>query len=182
LILVCWLPAGCGPKPNEVKQGQITLRWDGPLEGGLSGPAKADWCPALRLLEIQSIHGDTGVALALYPVDTVGPGSYRIVEPVRAESFPPAASIAVRWLSRNVVQGFQGDSGQLDLERSAAGQLSGRVHARARSVVDTQQIALTGTFQGLRPLTDSLRCSPEDTNPENFERDETTEPDPTDVD
>ena len=181
LVLLCWLPAGCSPKPNERELGQITIRWDGSREGSLSGPASAGWCPVLRLLQIRSIRGDTGVALALYPGETLGAGSYRIVEPVKAESVLPAAGIAVRWLSRNVVQGFQGDSGQLELKRSAAGRLSGRVHARARSVVDTERIVLTGTFQDLKPLPDSQGCAPRDSEV-NFEPGDTVEPDPTDVD
>jgi hypothetical protein len=68
--------------------------------------------------------------------------------------------VAVRWLTRNVVQGFRGDSGQLELERSRIGQLSGQVHARARSVVDTQRITLTASFRDLTPRPDSLGCTP----------------------
>jgi len=47
------------------------------------------------------------------------------------------------------VQGFQGDSGNVILERSSSGLLSGRFGARARSVADTQRIRLSGTFQDL---------------------------------
>ena len=141
----------------------MEVRWEGSRDGRVSGPASASWCEARRILEIRSIRGDTGVALVLYPRKSLAPGSYRVLEPARAESLPPAAGVAVRWLTQNVVQGFRGDSGQLELERSGTGRYAGRVHARARSVVDTQRIVLTGTFRDLVPGPDSLRCAPPDT-------------------
>jgi len=181
-FLLLWLLAGCTQKPRGPGLGQITMRWEGSREGSLSGPATAGWCSVLRVLEIRSIRGDTGVALALHPGETLAMGSYRIVEPARAESVPPAAGVAVRWLSQNLVQGFQGDSGRLDLERSSSGGLSGRVHARAHSVVDTQRIVLTGSFRDLMPAPDSLGCAPADTTEDDPESSDTNEPASTDVD
>jgi hypothetical protein len=128
----------------------------------MTAPASATWCEVQRLLEIRSIRGDTGIALALYPTRRPTAGPYRILEPAKAESLPPAAGMAVRWLARNVVQGFRADSGQLQLERSSTGQLSGQIHARARSVVDTQRIMLTANFRDLIPQPDTLRCTPAD--------------------
>ena len=143
-------------------KGQMSIQWSGSGDGNVTAPATATWCEVQRLLEIRSIRGDTGIALAVYPTTRPTGGSYRIVEPAKAESMPPAAGVAVRWLTRNAVQGFRGDSGQLELERSSTGQLSGRVHARARSVVDTQRIVVTGTFRDLLVQPDSLGCEPED--------------------
>ena len=155
-------------RPAGVK-GQMSIQWSGSVDGNVTAaPATATWCEVRRLLEIRSIRGDTGIALAVYPTTRPTGGSYRIVEPAKAESVPPAAGVAVRWLTRNLVQGFRGDSGQLQLERSSTGQLSGRVQARARSVVDTQRIQLTATFRDLTPVLDPLSCAPVDTTDEDL--------------
>jgi hypothetical protein len=147
--------------------GHLEVRWDGHNSGNISGVATAGWCALRRVLEIRAIQGDTGIALALYPGETIGPGEYRVVDRARPESVPPAARIALRWLTSNTVQGFQADSGRVDLERSSFGQLSGSVRARARSVIDTQRISLTGTFRDLTVLPDSLGC----TGPESADED-----------
>ena len=182
-FLAAWLVLACDPPDRQADvAGQMNVRWDGSRDGGMTAPASATWCEVRRLLEIRSIRGDTGVAVALYPVRALTAGSYRIVEPARAESMPPAAGVVVRWLGRNAVQGFRGDSGQLQLERSNTGRLSGRLEARARSVVDTQRISLTASFRDLTPRPDSLGCTPVDTTDEDLELDDTGEPDSTMVD
>lgn len=163
-------------------KGQMSIQWSGSGDGNVTAPATATWCEVQRLLEIRSIRGDTGIALAVYPTTRPTGGSYRIVEPAKAESMPPAAGVAVRWLTRNAVQGFRGDSGQLELERSSTGQLSGRVHARARSVVDTQRIQLTGTFRDLTPMLDTLGCGPVDTTDEDLAPEDAAEAGDTMVD
>jgi DNA-binding cell septation regulator SpoVG len=162
-------------RPADVA-GEMSIRWSGSRDGDMTAPASATWCEGQRLLEIRSIRGDTGIALAVYPTRRPRAGSYRIVEPAKAESVPPAAGVAVRWLARNVVQGFRGDSGELQLERSSTGQLSGQVHARARSVVDTQRIRLTATFRDLIPRLDTLGCMPVDTTDEDLTSDGAGEP------
>ena len=87
--------------------------------------------------------------MAIYPAETLNAGVYRVVDPVRAESLPPAAAVALRWLTPKVVQGFRGESGTVRLQRSKIGQVSGEVKARARSVVDTQRVTITGSFHDL---------------------------------
>jgi hypothetical protein len=101
------------------------------------------------VLEIRAVQGDTGIALAIYPKDTLIPGRYRVVDPIRAESLPPAAGVAVRSFTQNAVKGFQGDTGTVFLDRSPSGELGGSVTAGARSVIDTQRVTIRGTFQGL---------------------------------
>jgi hypothetical protein len=142
----------------------------------MTAPASATWCEVRHLLEIRSIRGDTGIALALYPKRRLTAGTYQILEPAKAESVPPAAGVAVRWLARNVVQGFRGDSGQVELERSGTGRLSGQLHARARSVVDTQRITLTASFRDLTPWPDTLGCTPVDTTGEDLMPEDEGEP------
>jgi hypothetical protein len=83
-----------------------------------------------------------------------------VVDPVKAESLPRAAALALRWLGQNVVQGFQGESGRVVLQRSSSGLYSGRVTARARSVNDTQRISVSGSFRDLAVRRDSLGCAP----------------------
>jgi len=158
LALACMLPA-CGQQKSRAgKEGHLEISWTGKENGRLSGPATGRWCAPRRMLEVQSIRGDTGIAIALYPRQAIGPGSYRVVDPARAESLPPAAGVAVRWLGPTVVQGFQGDTGRIELERSADGLYSGRINARARSVTDTQKINLSGSFENLAMTRDSLGC------------------------
>jgi hypothetical protein len=160
------LVLGGACRENPVRppvEGHLDVRWSGPQGGTISGPATAGWCGLRTVLEIRSVRGDTGIALALYPGKKLDPGVYRVVDPTKAESIPPAAAVAIRWLAPNVVQGFQGDSGRVSLHRSSSGQLSGWVRARARSVVDAQRIFLTGTFQDLTMLPDTLGCAPPDT-------------------
>jgi hypothetical protein len=153
--------AGCTRVPTGGRAaGDIDLRWSGTQPGSLSGPATAEWCAVLRLLEIGSIRGDTGVALVLYTVDTIMPGTYRIVDPARAESLPPAGAIALRWPTQTAVVGFQGESGSVLLERTRTGELSGRLTAAARSANDTQQIAIEGTFRNITVRPQSRGCAP----------------------
>jgi hypothetical protein len=159
-----FLVAACQPAPRPSSgPGQLDVSWQGSSTGSLSGTATARWCNLDRVLEIQTVRGDTGLALALYPAKEVAPGAYPVVPPERAESAPPAAAIAARWPTKTLIQGFQGDSGQVTLQRSSKGRWSGRLQARARSAVDTQRIVLSGSFQDLRVERDSLGCLPRDT-------------------
>jgi hypothetical protein len=162
--MMALLSGACRDTPERSHSvGHLEVVWNGRTRGNISTSATAGWCAPRRVLEIRAIKGDTGIALALYPGKSIAPGAYRVVDGARAESVPPAARIAVRLLAANTVQGFRGDSGRVDLERSSSGQLSGSVRARARSVVDTQRISLSGTFRGLTVLPDSLGCTPPDT-------------------
>lgn len=162
LLLLVFLIASCREAPQKpgTAQGHLEMRWSGAQEGRMSASAEAGWCGLRRVVEIRAVRGDTGVALALYPESTLVAGVYPVVAPVRAESIPPAAGVAVRWLAKTTVQGFQGESGRVRLVRSSSGQLSGSVNARARSVSDTQRISLSGTFQDLTVRPDSLGCAP----------------------
>jgi hypothetical protein len=155
--------AACGQAPlPETGPGHFEVRWKGAGEGGVSGTALATWCAVRRVLEIRLVQGDTGIALALYPTKAPSAGVYRVTDPARAESLPPAAGVAVRWPTQSLVQGFQGDSGVVQLEESGSGLLSGRVSARARSVVDTQRIRLSGDFRDLTVRPDTRGCPPAD--------------------
>jgi hypothetical protein len=144
--------------------GHLKAEWSGVERGSISALATAEWCGQKRLLEIRAIQGDTGVALALYPKDSLIPGRYPVMGPLEAESLPPAAGVALRWFSQNAVKGFQGDSGTVFLDRSASGELAGSVSGSARSVADTQRVKFKGTFEGLT-LRPSPECVPSGTRP-----------------
>lgn len=162
-VPICFLlVVACREAPGSNGPGHLEVRWEGSSKGQLSGLATANWCEVRRVLAIRMVRGDTGIALALYPEKTLTAGAYNVVAPARADSIPPAAAVAARWPTKSVIQGFQGDSGRVVLQRTSAGRFSGRVSARARSVVDTQRIVMTGTFRDLAVQPDSLGCEPED--------------------
>jgi hypothetical protein len=161
LIGLFALALGCQPAHDQsTRPGHLEVQWTGSSPGKIAGSATAEWCANRRLLEIRTIQGDSGIALAIYPVKALGPGRYPIVEPAKAESMPPSAGLALRWLTRTTVQGLRGDSGTVDLVRSPSGQFSGRLKARARSVVDTLRVTLTGTFQDLTIHPEPRGCTP----------------------
>jgi hypothetical protein len=150
LVFLLLLVGACPtPLRRPAEIGHLEVEWGGPDRGKISAPATAEWCAARRMLEIRAIQGDTGIAVALYFKDTITGGRYRVVAPHTAESLPPAAAVALRWFTQNAVKGFQGDAGTVILDRSQSGELGGNLAAGTRSVVDTQRVAVKGTFEGL---------------------------------
>ena len=158
LSLVASCARSGGPRSQA---GRLEARWTGADTGKISAPATAEWCEGRRYLEIRSIQGDNGLGLALYPVDSIVPDSYRVVEPPRADSSRPSASVALRLFSQTAIDGFRGDSGTVILERSGSGQLSGRLAARARSVQNGEEISLSGKFEYLAARPQERGCTPE---------------------
>jgi hypothetical protein len=160
LALVLAGVTGCDrQRPSRGGAGQLDVRWSGSEHGRLSGRATAEWCRVLRLLEIRAIRGDTGIALGIYPADTVAQGKYRVIDPARAESLPPAAAVALRWAAQTAIKGFQGETGSVVLERSPTGDLSGRFAAATRSVTDTQHVFIDGSFRGLTIQPQAQGCA-----------------------
>ena len=162
----------CGKWESQPSQaGRLDARWTGADSGKISAPAAAEWCADRLLLEIRAIQGDTGLALALYPVDTIASDSYPVVEPTRADSARPSAGVALRLFSQTAIKGYQGDSGKVLLERSSSGQLSGSLAARARSVLNGEQIRLSGKFERVAVMPQERGCTPEppDTTPDSTE-------------
>lgn len=159
-LAVVWLVAvpGCSTGAgNESRQraGSLDVEWIGSDTGKLSAPAVAEWCDSLRLLEVRAIRGDTGVALALYPPDSVrsavavGRGEYRVISPEGADSIRPSAAVALRWFAETSIRGFRGDSGQVVLEAAGRDSAAGRFSARLRSISEGSRLSITGSFQGL---------------------------------
>jgi hypothetical protein len=141
----------------------VELRWQGTETGRLSASATAEWCALLKVLEIRSVRGDTGVALAIFPVETLLAGTYPIKLAAKAESTRPAAGFALRWAGQTFVRGFQGESGTVILERSPVGNMSGRMSAATRSATDTGALTVTGDFRDLAVRTSREGCVAGDT-------------------
>ena len=162
LALVLSLMPACGKWESQPSQaGRLEAHWTGADSGRISAPAAAEWCADRLLLEIRAIQGDTGLAMSLHPVDTIATDSYRVVEPTRADSAPPSAQVALRLFLQTAIKGYQGDSGIVILERSGSGQLSGSLAARARSVLNGEQIRLSGKFERVAVTSQERGCTPE---------------------
>jgi hypothetical protein len=143
-------PACRKEAPREPTGPRLESRWSGTDTASFTGPAVAEWCDSLDLLELRAVAGDTGLALAVYRTDTIQPGEYPIRPPDVADTTPPSAALALRWFSRMAVRGVRSDSGTLTLRRAADGVLSGSFRAQARGVSDAGRLTVTGSFAGLR--------------------------------
>jgi hypothetical protein len=147
--------------PADSPAGSLEVEWIGADTGKLSAPAVAEWCDGLKLLELRAIHGDTGIALLLYPsdsvppadsvapADSVTPGDYPVVPPERADSSRPSAAVALRWFAETSIRGFRGDSGTVVLEATGPGTSAGRFSAHLRSATEGSRLTVTGSFKGL---------------------------------
>ncbi len=145
--------------------GSLELTWTGSDTGKLSGPAVAEWCDSLDLLELRAIRGDTGIALLLYPSDSaaardsVPPGEYPVVPPPRADTTRPSAAIALRWFAETSIRGFRGDKGHVVLESTGPGPSAGRFTAELRSATEGSRLTITGSFKGLTVDTAPAACA-----------------------
>jgi len=150
---------GCRPSEPARSGAGLEVQWTGADTSRFGGPASADWCDSLNLLQILAIAGDTGIGIALYPQDGVSSGDYPIKPPEAADSVPPSAAIGLRWFSETSVQGYQADSGQVTLTRTSGGVLSGRFKASARAITGKGRLRLTGSFEGLQQHPAARGCS-----------------------
>ena len=153
------LLAGCAGRDAKTADGpRIEMQWTGADTGRMTGPASAEWCGVLRVLQISGVAGDTGVAIALYPRDSIRPDSYPVVRPERAESVPPASGLALRYFAETAVKGYQGDSGRVLLDVAADGRLSGRLSGALKNANDGSRLHAAGTFSNLRVVPATRGC------------------------
>lgn len=136
----------------------LEAEWRGKDTAEIHGPATAEWCDSLRLLEIQALRGDTGVAIAVYPARQVEAGRLRVVRPTPTDSTRPRAAVALRWFAETSIRGFQGDSGAVVLEQPRPGVLTGTFNASAHSVTDTATVLIRGSFRNLTVRPSSRGC------------------------
>jgi hypothetical protein len=129
--------------------GTLEAQWVGSDTGKLLAPAVAEWCGSLRVLELRAVRGDTGIALALYPADSLAAGHYPAVPPERGDSTRPSAAVAMRWFAETSIRGFRGDSGSVTLAATGPGAGTGSFAARLRSTTEGSRLNITGSFRGL---------------------------------
>ncbi len=127
--------------PDDSGTGTLEVEWTGADTGKLSAPAVAEWCEGLRLVEVRAVHGDTGIALLLYPSgprgrsdsaargDSITPGSYRVISPRGPTRDAPPPRLPCAGSRRPPYEGFRGDSGMVVLETTGPGRSAGRFSA-----------------------------------------------------
>ncbi|MGH7498935.1 MAG: hypothetical protein ACREL3_08800 [Gemmatimonadales bacterium] len=154
------LASACGKSSPDEKTGPfLEARWSGADSGKISGPATAEWCDSLRLLEVRAVQGDTGIGLALYPKKEFVAERYPVAPPAKADTSPPAAAVALRWFAETSIRGFQGDSGSVVVQESSRGVYSGVIEAHAHSVTDGNHVTITGSFSHLSPRPATRGCA-----------------------
>lgn len=146
-------------QPAGSPGGTLEVQWVGSDTGKLVAPVVAEWCESLRMLELRAMHGDTGIALALYPKDSVTAGHYPAVPPERGDSTRPAAAIALRWFAETSIRGFRGDSGSVTLAATGPGAGAGSFAARLRSTTEGSRLTITGSFRDLTVRPASPECA-----------------------
>lgn len=150
LWLAATLTTACGGSGSGESAGaRLEAEWSGAASAKVAGEVSAEWCDSLRVVELRTVRGDTGIAIAIYPVNQFEPGRFPVVPPARADSARPAAAVALRWFAETSIRGFQADSGQVVVEQAGPRLYAGTFEARASSVTDTASLTIRGSFRGL---------------------------------
>jgi hypothetical protein len=146
-VVVLLALAGCSRTPAAPEdRSRLVADWTGSDTGRIVGRATAEWCDSLRVLEIRAVRGDTGIALAIFPADSIEPDSYPAMLPLRADSVRSASAIALRWFAETAIMGFQSENGAVVLEATDSQRVWGRFEARLRSVTEGSRLVLQGSF------------------------------------
>ncbi len=124
----------------------MDISWTGADTGTASLAATATRCGA-GPVALMALSGDTGVAIALYPADGPGPGTYPVSAGAETAS-RPAASLGARWLDSSNVAAWRASSGSVTL-REGGPELGGSFTVAARRLDRPDSITLTGSFRGL---------------------------------
>lgn len=144
LMVLLVLIAACSKEKGA--RGRLEVGWTGPDTGALNVPATAQWCPADSALEISGIEGDSGVAVAIFPADTMKPGVYPAGPPGEGMA-RPRAGIALRRFGENLILGYYSMSGTVTVDSGSP--LNGSLQATLKSVNTGDQVNVTGSFRGL---------------------------------
>jgi len=141
--------AGCDRLFGGEERGpRLVAAWVGSDTGKLAAPVVAEWCDSLQALEIRGVHGDSGLAVVLYPRGAVRADSYPVRLPDRADSSRPSAAVGARWFGETSIKGYQGERGAVVLTEGGE-RVSGRVRVRLRSINDPSRLELEGTFSAV---------------------------------
>jgi hypothetical protein len=166
LLLLCALVQGCTPGWSAKPRGTLEAAWTGADSGFMRGRASVRWCPNGRFAEILGVQGDTGLAIGIRGLDSLATGRYPAVLPDSADTVSASATVALRFLSRTTVSGYQSDSGNVTLERDAAGRLGARFQVRGRVLGSVGRIHLRGTAAELPVAQGGEECQTRGRPPE----------------
>lgn len=157
-VVVAALVVACdfGPDPMRVVWQRDTVSAE------FSLPVHAVWCQERGWLEVVGARSDTGVALAIFPSDTIITGRYPIVPPLeRTDSMRPLAVVAVRWFSQDELLSFEGVEGEVVVEHTVeGGWVTGRFHARLRAPMGIDSLRLEGEFRRTPVTRGGIECQP----------------------
>lgn len=148
--------AGCDSDADAMR-----VQWHrDTVSAEFSLPVHAVWCQDQGWLEVVGARSDTGVGLALFPLDTNVAGRYAIVPALaRADSMRPVAAVAVRWYSQDELLSFEGLDGEVEVERVRDG-VAGRFFARLRLPAGTDSLLLEGEFHETPVTRGGIECRP----------------------
>ena len=158
-LMLVTVAACAGGEPGGPRGGTLEVQWVGGDTGKLVAPAVAEWCDSLRLLELRAVRGDTGIALALYPAESVTAGRYPMGRPERGDSTRPSSALALRWFTETSIRGFQSDSGSVSIAGGGPGAVGGSFAARLRSTTEGSRLSVTGSFRGLTVRPAPAECA-----------------------
>ena len=136
------LLAACRSAPS------IQAYWTGTDTGQAVLPARAALCGPNGPLVVFGQSGDTGIGLALYPVDSLQVGKYPVFDPTLGV-VRPGAAIAARWTRKMVMADLRGTQGQVALEHAGSA-VAGHFSARTSGVVQSGAVAMEGSFRGIQ--------------------------------
>ncbi|MEO8200035.1 MAG: hypothetical protein ABI679_05880 [Gemmatimonadota bacterium] len=136
-------------------RGILDVSWSGSDTGRLHVAARGYWCREDSVLVIRGERGDSGIAVALFPRDSVTRDSFTI-DGVGQSAARPHGRVGLRWLGENLVVGYYSLSGTAVVNSDSP--LEGRVQATLKSAVDGTQIKIAGTFSKLDILPSPSGC------------------------
>jgi hypothetical protein len=159
LLLLCSSVGACASTSSQDAGGTMEAHWTGGDTGSVRARATARWCAAPRFGEVLGVSGDTGIAIGLRHADSLGPGRYAAVLPDSADSGAVSSTVALRFLGRTSVSGYQSDSGAVTLQRDAAGRVGVEFDVSARAVGAVGRIRLRGRAAGVPVAREGDECT-----------------------
>lgn len=154
--------AACSRTRERTPSGAwLEAHWTGSDTGRISTSATAEWCDSLRVLEIRALQGDSGLALAVYPRAGLTAGRYPVGPPERVDSNPPGAAVALRWFAETAIKGLRSVRGEVRLDRSSSGVVSGDFEADLAAVNASDRLHVRGSFRGLEVRPAARGCARE---------------------
>lgn len=130
---------------SDEPAGVMEVEWSGPDTALIRASATALWCREGHWLEVTGLLGDTGVAVVVYPADTVRTGQYAVHDP--ADSLGSGAGVALRWFGEDAVHAFQSRSGSVTVSDDEGGTVRGRFEALVVAVIRPETLTVTGEFR-----------------------------------